>query len=286
MVGTIMSERAAPRQYAGQMTTSRTTRSSGLHVKTCLWIFVMVIFGPLGNILLRKGMKVTTAPAVWTPAEIAGAAVRAFGSGTRLARDRVPHHLPDRQHAGPVVGRLQLRPAHVGRGVRRRRAAGLLCAGRGRLAHPLDWRGCDLPRRVDDRPDIASNHGDRLVTEGALLLVIVAAGTGGELCVARAMRRVGEVADFWPMAILRALGDALRIGWLWVGIGLMAVAFLALLAVLSVEDVSFVVPVTALSYVAGALGGAFFLGERVGPERWIGVLLVCLGVALVFVGRG
>ena len=82
MVGTIMSERAAPRQYAGQMTTSRTTRSSGLHVKTCLWIFVMVIFGPLGNILLRKGMKVTTAPAVWTPAEIAGAAVRAFGSAT------------------------------------------------------------------------------------------------------------------------------------------------------------------------------------------------------------
>ena len=58
-----MSERAAPRQYAGQMTTSRTTRSSGLHVKTGLWIFVMVIFGPLGNILLRKGMKVTTAPA-------------------------------------------------------------------------------------------------------------------------------------------------------------------------------------------------------------------------------
>jgi drug/metabolite transporter (DMT)-like permease len=124
------------------------------------------------------------------------------------------------------------------------------------------------------------------VTEVALLLVIVAAGTGGELCVARAMRRVGEVADFWPTAILRAIGDALRIGWLWVGIALMAVAFLALLAVLSVEDVSFVVPLTALSYVAGALGGAFFLGERVGPERWIGVLLVCLGVALVFVGCG
>jgi multidrug transporter EmrE-like cation transporter len=123
------------------------------------------------------------------------------------------------------------------------------------------------------------------VTEGALLLVIVAAGTGGELCVARAMRRVGEVADFGRRPSC-ALGDALRIGWLWVGIGLMAVAFLALLAVLSVEDVSFVVPVTALSYVAGALGGAFFLGERVGPERWIGVLLVCLGVALVFVGRG
>jgi uncharacterized membrane protein len=28
----------------------------------------------------------------------------------------------------------------------------------------------------------------------------------------------------------------------------------------------------------------FFLGERVGHERWMGVLLVCIGVALVFAG--
>ena len=55
-----MSERAAPRQYAGQMTTSRTTRSS-VYVKTCLWIFVMVIFGPLGNILLRSAEGVRDA---------------------------------------------------------------------------------------------------------------------------------------------------------------------------------------------------------------------------------
>jgi drug/metabolite transporter (DMT)-like permease len=53
---------------------------------------------------------------------------------------------------------------------------------------------------------------------------------------------------------------------------------------LSVENVSFVIPLTALSYVIGALGGAFFLGERVDWQRWIGVLLVCAGVALVFVG--
>ena len=64
----------------------------------------------------------------------------------------------------------------------------------------------------------------------------------------------------------------------------MAVSFLALLAVLSVENVSFVIPVTAASYVLGALGGAFFLRERVDPQRWIGVLLVCFGVALVFFG--
>jgi drug/metabolite transporter (DMT)-like permease len=122
------------------------------------------------------------------------------------------------------------------------------------------------------------------VTEVALIFLISAAGTCGELCVARAMKSVGEVVDFRPLALLHALSGALSIRWLWLGIALLVVSFLALLAMLSVENVSFVIPVTALSYVIGALGGAFFLGERVDPQRWIGVLLVCTGVALVFVG--
>ena len=66
----------------------------------------------------------------------------------------------------------------------------------------------------------------------------------------------------------------------------MAVAFFALLGMLSLAKVSFVFPSTALSYAAGALGGRFFLGERVTPQRWFGVLLVCIGVVLVFLGKG
>jgi uncharacterized membrane protein len=65
----------------------------------------------------------------------------------------------------------------------------------------------------------------------------------------------------------------------------MTLAFFSLLAVLSIENVSFVVPVTALSYAAGALGGIVFLGEQVSSRRWLGVLLVCLGVTLVWLGK-
>ena len=68
-------------------------------------------------------------------------------------------------------------------------------------------------------------------------------------------------------------------------VAMMALAFFSLLAVLSIENVSFVVPVTALNYAAGALGGKFFLGERVTPRRWAGVLLVCIGVTLVWLGK-
>jgi len=116
--------------------------------------------------------------------------------------------------------------------------------------------------------------------------MIVVAGTLGELCVSRAMKRVGEVHDFRPAAIVKVIGRALRVKWMWIGIGMMALAFFSLLAVLSVEKVSFVVPVTALSYVAGALGGRFFLGERITLSRWTGIALVCIGVTLVFMGKG
>lgn len=121
--------------------------------------------------------------------------------------------------------------------------------------------------------------------EAVLLFLVVVSGTGGEICVTRAMKHVGEVTDFRPLAVVRVIFRAMRLPWMWIGISMMALAFFSLLAVLSIENVSFVVPVTALNYASGALGGKFFLGERVTLRRWAGVLIVCLGVTLVWLGK-
>ena len=116
--------------------------------------------------------------------------------------------------------------------------------------------------------------------------LIVVAGTAGELCISRAMKETGEVHDFRPLAILKVVLRALHVKWTWIGVGLMTIGFFSLLGILSFENVSFVVPVTALSYVAGAFGGMFFLGERVNFRRWLGIALVCVGVTLVVLGKG
>jgi drug/metabolite transporter (DMT)-like permease len=121
--------------------------------------------------------------------------------------------------------------------------------------------------------------------EFLFLFLIVAAGTGGELCVTRAMKTIGEVHDFRPAALAQFVLRALRVGWMWIGIGMMALAFFSLLAMLSIENVSFVVPVTALSYAAGAIGAVVFLRERISAQRWIGVLVVCIGVTIVWLSR-
>jgi hypothetical protein len=124
-----------------------------------------------------------------------------------------------------------------------------------------------------------------MLGEFVLFLLIMVAGTAGELCMARAMRTIGEVKDFRPVALVGVAVRAMQVSWTWLGLGLMALAFFSLLGVLAVENVSFVVPVTALSYVAGTFGGKVFLREQVTGPRWLGVLLVCLGVSLVLLGK-
>jgi drug/metabolite transporter (DMT)-like permease len=125
-----------------------------------------------------------------------------------------------------------------------------------------------------------------LLKAAILYFLIVVPGTAGEICMSHTMKTVGEVVDFRPHSIALAIGRAMKLGSFWIGILMMATGFFALLGMLSVAKVSFVFPATALSYAVGTLGGRLFLGERVTPQRWFGVLMVCIGVALVAIGKG
>jgi drug/metabolite transporter (DMT)-like permease len=48
--------------------------SSGVHLKTYLMLALMIVFAPLGNVLLGKGMKSVGAVTSWQPAALLGAA--------------------------------------------------------------------------------------------------------------------------------------------------------------------------------------------------------------------
>jgi multidrug transporter EmrE-like cation transporter len=117
-----------------------------------------------------------------------------------------------------------------------------------------------------------------------MLAVLIICGSAGEIAVTHGMKRVGAPARLRPRALLVFLGRALRNGWFWVGLPLMALSFYALLLLLSWEPISLVIPASALSYVVGTLGAKYLLGEDVTGVRWAGVLLVCAGVALVTIG--
>lgn len=55
---------------------------SRLHAKTYFLIAVMVVTGPVGNLLLAKGMKQVGEIKVWPPSQLLPVFLRVFGSGT------------------------------------------------------------------------------------------------------------------------------------------------------------------------------------------------------------
>ncbi len=116
------------------------------------------------------------------------------------------------------------------------------------------------------------------------LAVLVLGSTGGEIAITHGMKTTGEPARLRPRALVQFLGRAVRNGWFWGGVPLMALSFYSLLVLLSWEPISFVIPASALSYVVGTLGAKYILGEQISAARWAGVLLVCAGVALVAAG--
>jgi drug/metabolite transporter (DMT)-like permease len=72
--------------------------------------------------------------------------------------------------------------------------------------------------------------------------------------------------------------------WVMAGITLLILWLLSRMALLSWADLSYVLPVTSLGYVASALIGYFWLNEHITPQRWAGTLLIVAGTVLVGLG--
>ena len=115
------------------------------------------------------------------------------------------------------------------------------------------------------------------------ILVVVFASVVGDVRVARAMKQVGDVHEFWRRSgwsavVSRILGNTN----FFLGVTAMAVAFFSLLFALSWGDVSLVGPAAAsLTFIGNAFAAKIFLHEKVDRRRWIAAVLVAAGVALL-----
>jgi drug/metabolite transporter (DMT)-like permease len=113
------------------------------------------------------------------------------------------------------------------------------------------------------------------------IAVIVGATTVGEVLQAAGMRRHGEIRDFRPGAMGRALAVLSRNRFVIGSVAAMAVSFFAYLGLLTVSELSFAVPATAITYVLETVLAKYVLQEQVNWLRWAGAGLVICGVALV-----
>ena len=121
-----------------------------------------------------------------------------------------------------------------------------------------------------------------LVYTWLCIFTTVCAAATGDVLVALAMRRIGDLADFRDRGFRAVIVRGLSSGVLFAGIFFMAIAFFSNLVGLSWADLSVVGPASAaLTFVANALAAKFFLKENVDRRRWFATVFVCCGVLLL-----
>lgn len=115
----------------------------------------------------------------------------------------------------------------------------------------------------------------------ALLVPIILFSSTGNVLLGKGMKQIGDVRA-WSVGALGVLFVKIFTNfWVWLGIGGLLLFLVSFMVVLSWADYSFVMPVSAASYAVATLMSHWALGELVTPRRWLGVGLICLGVALV-----
>ncbi len=95
------------------------------------------------------------------------------------------------------------------------------------------------------------------------------------------MKQHDVIDDFRPNVLTRTLLVILKNRWIVASIIAFAVSFFAFMGLVSVADLSFAVPGTAAAYVLETLLARSILKETIDSQRWIGAVLVTVGVALV-----
>ena len=113
-----------------------------------------------------------------------------------------------------------------------------------------------------------------------VMLLATLAVSLGETLLAKGMKETNTVGP-GTWAQIRAVLNLFVV----VGTLLMMAYFGLYMLALKWADLSFVLPLTAISYLLGATLARFYLHEHVTPTRWIGAIIITLGVIIVGFGE-
>jgi drug/metabolite transporter (DMT)-like permease len=114
-----------------------------------------------------------------------------------------------------------------------------------------------------------------------ILLVGLVFESAGVVCLKKGMTEVGETRSYTLPEFARVLRAGIVNPKILLGVLFEAVFFACLLVLLSRSDISFLWPLTALSFVFATFAAIWFLGERVSTARWAGVVFIMIGAALI-----
>jgi undecaprenyl phosphate-alpha-L-ara4N flippase subunit ArnE len=116
-----------------------------------------------------------------------------------------------------------------------------------------------------------------------LFAVSLTCDVSGQICFKTGMNRLGlpEDAPFWRM-----VAAVLRTPFIWAGLGVFAIEFVAWVKILSLAPLSLAYPIASLNYCGVMAASRFLLKEPVSRRRWTACSLIALGAGIVGASGG
>jgi drug/metabolite transporter (DMT)-like permease len=118
----------------------------------------------------------------------------------------------------------------------------------------------------------------KLVT---ILLIGLLCESIGVVLLSRGLKEIGQLEHPTVSGVVQLVGRGISNPHILWGVFFEALFFITLLMLMSKAEVSFVWPLTSLSFVFATVAAKFFLAEYVSPLRWTGVCFIMLGAALI-----
>lgn len=115
------------------------------------------------------------------------------------------------------------------------------------------------------------------------MIIASAATASGQVLIRKGMQELGALETYAPLEVLTYFWHALTNPYVIVGTVFNGIFYFLLIASLSWADVTVAVPFTAMEYAFAAILAVTLLQEVVPPMRWVGIVLVIVGVLLVSV---
>ena len=114
-----------------------------------------------------------------------------------------------------------------------------------------------------------------------ILLIGLVFESAGVVLLKKGMAEIGDLGTFSVGNVARVLKSGATNPCILAGVLFEALFFASLLVLMSRSDISFLWPLTGLSFVFATFAAIWFLGERVSLIRWAGVVLIMIGAALI-----
>ena len=115
----------------------------------------------------------------------------------------------------------------------------------------------------------------------SILLAGLVCESAGVVLLKKGINRIGDVNGYTASEIFRVIKSGLTSQQIWLGIFFEALFFIGLLVLMAKSDISFLWPLTGLSFVFATFAARWFLNEHVSPVRWVGVVLIVLGAGFI-----